>query len=43
MQPSGDERSREEPAGRDAARAEGAEWREASAPWGRCRNDTRGG
>src|SRR5215469_13640051 len=28
------------PAGRDAARAEGAQWREASAPRGWCRSDT---
>src|SRR5262249_7928968 len=33
----------EEPRRRDAARAEGAEWREASAPCGRCSSDTSGG
>src|SRR5215472_15141482 len=38
-----DERLREEPAGRGAARAEGAEWPEASAPRGRYPRDTSGG
>ncbi len=42
-QPSRDERSREEPAAATRPAPKGAEWREASTPWGWCRSDTPGG